>query len=330
MIYTFQTLVALLLDLLLGDPQWYPHPVRWIGLACNAGEKITRKWIKNLSLAGFFTVIFVLITTGCAIYLILMVCYSVSAFVGDLAAVVLLYTTIAVRDLIYQSGEVLRKLIHDSDLDGAREAVGRIVGRDTISLDNSEISRACVETVAENMVDGITAPFFYAVFFSFFAQYVDMTAIGCSVIGAFLYKAINTMDSMIGYKNVKYLKFGRIAAQLDDAVNFIPSRMSAAMVVLAAFTLNLEYKRAFRIIMRDRLNHSSPNAGHTEAAFAGVLGVRLGGPAMYLGKVVNKPYIGDDVGRIRPDAIKISHKLVLVGSLYFIASILTLRAVILF
>jgi adenosylcobinamide-phosphate synthase len=330
MIYTFQTLAALFLDFLFGDPQWYPHPVRWIGLACRAGEKVTRKYINNLILAGFFTVIFVLIITGGTVILVLTACYSVSIFVGDFAAVVLLYTTFAAKDLIYQSGEVLRKLAHDSDLGGARDAVGRIVGRDTISLDNPEISRACVETVAENMVDGITAPFFYAVVFSFFAPYVDMTAIGCSVVGAFLYKAINTMDSMIGYKNVKYLEFGRIAARLDDGANFIPSRMSAAMVVLAACTLNLDYKRAFKIIMRDRLNHSSPNAGHTEAAFSGALGVRLGGPALYLGKVVNKPYIGDDVRKIQPDAIKTSHKLVLVGSLYFIASILILRAVILF
>ncbi len=299
-------------------------------MACTAGEKMARKCIKNSSLAGFINVIFVLTITGCSIYLILTVSYRISTFVGNLAAVVLLYTTIAARDLIHQSGVVLRKLTQSSDLDSARKAVGHIVGRDTNSLDSSEISRACVETVAENMVDGITAPFFYAVAFSFLAPYIDMTAIGCSVIGAFLYKAINTMDSMIGYKNAEYIKFGKIAARLDDAVNFIPSRMSAAMVVLAAFTLNLEYKRSFKIIMRDRLNHSSPNAGHTEAAFAGALGVRLGGPARYFGKVVSKPYIGDEVRRIDPEAIRTSHKLVLVGSLYFIVSILTLRAVILF
>ena len=291
---------------------------------------MTRKYIKNLILAGFFTVIFVLIITGGTVILVLTACYSASIFVGDFAAVVLLYTTFAAKDLIYQSGEVLRKLAHDSDLDGAREAVGRIVGRDTLSLDNPEISRACVETVAENMVDGITAPFFYAVLFSLFSPYVDMTAIGCSVVGAFLYKAINTMDSMIGYKNVKYINFGRIAAKLDDRVNLIPSRMSAAMVVLAAFTLNLEYKRAFKIVLRDRLNHSSPNAGHTEAAFAGALGIRLGGPATYLGNVIDKPFIGDDVRKVQPDAIRTSHNLVLVGSGFFIATFLILRAVIIF
>jgi adenosylcobinamide-phosphate synthase len=155
-----------------------------------------------------------------------------------------------------------------------------------------------------------------------------MTAIGCSVIGAFLYKAINTMDSMIGYKNVKYVEFGRVAARLDDFVNFIPSRISGFMLILAAFTLNLDYRGAFKIFLRDRLSHSSPNAGHTEAAVAGALGIRLGGPASYFGKIIVKPFIGDDIHKITPEHIRLSNKLALVGALFFIAAFLSLRGVI--
>jgi len=325
MIYTFQILAALFLDFLLGDPRWYPHPVKLIGLVCRISENVSRKFIINPFFAGFITVIAVLLITGSIIFFLLTICYGISTVIGDIAAVLLLYTTFAARDLIRHSEDVFHRLNNDPSLEEARKAVARIVGRDTGSLDKPGISKACVETVAENMVDGITAPFFFALLFSLFTPYMDMTAIGCSAVGALLYKAVNTMDSMIGYKNAKYIEFGRMAARLDDFVNFIPSRISGGMLILAAFILKLDYRGALNIFLRDRLSHSSPNAGHTEAAVAGALGIRLGGPAEYFGKVVSKPFIGDDIRRITPENIKTSNKLILIGSFLVIVDFLSLR-----
>ena len=177
MIYTFQIVAALLLDFLFGDPHWYPHPVRLIGVICRVSENTTRKYINNQFTAGFLTVIIVLFVTGITVFFLLTVCYGFSVLIGDIAAVILLYTSFAARDLIHHSGDVFHRLTDNRNLDEARKAVGKIVGRDTHSLNDSEISKACVETVAENMVDGITAPFFFALLFGLFSPYVSMTAI---------------------------------------------------------------------------------------------------------------------------------------------------------
>ncbi len=328
MIYTLQIFSALFLDFLFGDPRWYPHPVKGIGLLCRISEKITRRLMKKPILAGSFTVAIVLLATGGLVFLLLTACYAVSSIFGDITAILLLYTTFAAKDLMCHSMAVYNRLVHDSDLDSARKAVGRIVGRDTQILSDSEVSKACVETVAENMVDGITAPFFFAVIFSLFSPYLDMTAIGWSAVGSFLYKGVNTMDSMIGYKNEKYIYFGRMAAKIDDFVNFIPARISGLMLIFAAFLLKLDYRGAAKIFFRDRLNHSSPNAGHTESAVAGALRVRLGGPLLYSGTVVDKPYLGDNTREITADDIKTSNKLVLVGSFLFIMISLLLRGIV--
>ncbi len=284
--------------------------------------------MKQPVLSGFFTVAMVLSVTGGLVFFLLTACYAVSSLLGDITAILLLYTTFAAKDLMRHSMAVYKRLVHDSDLDRARKAVGRIVGRDTQILSDSEVSKACVETVAENMVDGITAPFFFAVFFSLFSPYLDMTAIGWSAVGAFLYKAVNTMDSMIGYKNEKYIYFGRMAAKIDDFVNFIPARISGLILIFAAFILKLDYRGAAKIFFRDRLNHSSPNAGHTESAVAGALRVRLGGPLLYSGTVVDKPYLGDNTREITANDIKTSNKLVLVGSFLFIMISLLLRGIV--
>jgi len=323
--YTLYIFSALFLDFLLGDPRWYPHPVKGIGLICRISERLTRALIKNQLLAGTVTVTIVLTITTVLIVLLLKICYAASSIFGDVTAIILLYMTFAARDLIHHSLDVYNRLIHDTDINSAREAVGRIVGRDTHSLDESEVSRACVETVAENMVDGITAPFFFAVRFSLLSPYVSMSAIGCSAIGAFFYKAVNTMDSMIGYKNDTYVYFGRFAAKLDDAINFIPARISSVALIIAAFFLKLDYRRAAKIFYRDRLHHSSPNAGHTEAVVAGALGIQLGGPLPYLGTMVDKPFIGDNIREIEAADIKICNRLVLVGSLIFMIFFLLLQ-----
>ena len=328
MIYTAQIFIALILDLLFGDPRWYPHPVRFIGMVCDCSEKLTRKLFTNLFVAGFFTVLSVLLITAGFVYFLLSLMYYISPLCGDICAIFLLYTSFAAMDLIKHSNAVFTQLQKRDDLHGARLAVGKIVGRDTQNLSRSEVNKACVETVAENMVDGITAPFFFAILFSFLSPYVGMSPIGCSAIGALLYKGVNTMDSMIGYKNEKYLKFGTFAAKLDDVVNFFPARMSGLLLIVAALILKLDYRGAARIYLRDRLCHSSPNAGHTEATVAGALGIRLGGPLIYFGKVVEKSYLGDNSRTIVDQDIKTSNKLVIIGSILFFIPLLLLVALI--
>ena len=325
MIFYLQLLASILLDALVGDPRWYPHPVRGIGQVCSWSEAITRSITSNLYLAGFVTVVLVLAATGTIISLILFTAASFSSTAEGIVAVLLLYTTIAARDLLRHSNEVYLQLKQNVSLENARIAVGKIVGRDTSKLNEDGICRASIETVAENMVDGITAPLFFAIFASCFAPVVNFSAISCSVLGAFLYKAVNTMDSMIAYKNERYLKFGRVAAKLDDVVNFFPARLSGVCLIIAAFLLKLDYRKAAKVFLRDRLKHSSPNAGHTEAVTAGALGVRLGGPSFYFNKIVEKPFIGDQDSEPLPADIKKTNRLVIVGSLIFLVFLVGLR-----
>ena len=325
MIYFSQLLASILLDGLLGDPRWYPHPVRGIGKLVSWCETITRALTSNLYLAGFVTVLAVLVATGGIVSLILFAAASVSSAMEGIVGVILLYTTIAARDLLRHSNEVYVQLEENVSLENARIAVGKIVGRDTSKLNEDGICRATIETVAENMVDGITAPLFFAILASCFAPVLNVSPLTCSVIGAFLYKAVNTMDSMIAYKNERYLKFGRVAARLDDAVNFFPARISGVCLILAAFFLKLDYRTAAKVFLRDRLKHSSPNAGHTEAVAAGALGVTLGGPSFYFNKIVEKPFIGDSDSEPMPADIKKTNHLVIVGSLAFFVLLVGLR-----
>ncbi|MFH0782448.1 MAG: adenosylcobinamide-phosphate synthase CbiB [Pseudomonadota bacterium] len=326
MSYILQFLSAVVLDLLLGDPAWLPHPVRGIGRLITWSERITRAVFSNVYLAGAVTVFIVLIGTGTGVLLILQAATTLSPILGAAFAIILLYTTVATRDLVRHSNAVHTQLTTAS-LEKAREAIAMIVGRDTKALSQAGITKACIETVAENMVDGVTAPLFFAILASFAAPLVGLSPMTCSVLGAFLYKAINTMDSMIGYKNEKYLQFGRCAAKLDDVVNFLPSRISGLCVILAAFFLKLDYREAARIFRRDRLNHSSPNAGHTEAATAGALGLRLGGPSSYFGKMVEKPFLGDSSREPIPDDIKKTNHLMLVGTSIFLGALIGLRLI---
>lgn len=326
MSYTLQLFAAVILDFVLGDPRWFPHPVKGIGQLCSWSETLTRALFgTKLILAGLCTVLMVACVTVAAIFLLLQAGTSLHPLFGEALAVFLLYTTLAARDLIRHSNAVYQKLRSPASLEQAREAIGRIVGRETRQLDEAGISRACIETVAENMVDGITAPLFFAVAASFASPWVGISPIGCSAIGAFFYKAVNTMDSMIGYKNDRYRHFGMAAARLDDVVNFLPARLSGFCVIVAAFFLNLDYRKAAAVFFRDRLNHASPNAGHTEAAAAGALGVWLGGPSTYFGQVVEKPFMGKG-GRVAfPEDIPKANNLVLVGSLFFLLSLVALR-----
>ncbi len=324
MLYCLQICTSIFLDALIGDPTWYPHPVRIIGKVIDFAENITRAFLQNLYIAGLATVLLVLSATGLSVYLILLLSSQITPVLADILAVVFIYMAIAARDLLRHSLAVAKKLEEDS-LELARQEIAKIVGRDTAFLNEDGICRACIETVAENMVDGITAPLFWAVLASLFAPFVPLSPIGCSAVGIFLYKAVNTMDSMIAYKNEKYMEFGRVAAKLDDAVNFIPARISGFCVILAAILLNLDYRNAARIFFRDRNNHVSPNAGHTEAAVAGALNIRLGGPLQYFNKVLDKAYLGDDLRPPVIDDIKTTNMLSIVGSLIFLMLILSLK-----
>ena len=325
MIYILQLLSAVILDLCIGDPPWLPHPVCAIGRLCTLCENITRRAFLNSYLAGTATVFLVLAGTGSSVALLLYSAALLSPVLGVVLSILLLATTIAIRDLLRHSNAVYLQLIAGGSLERARTAISMIVGRDTKDLNREGVIRACIETVAENMVDGITAPLFYAVLVSFATPFMGLSPIAGSVFGAFLYKAINTMDSMIGYKNEKYLQFGKCAAKLDDTVNFFPARISGLCMIPAAFLLKLDYREASRIFWRDRLAHASPNAGHTEAATAGALGLRLGGPSRYFGEIVEKSYLGDGVRPPVADDIIKTHRLVLVGTLIFLLLLISVR-----
>ena len=287
-------LLGFLLDLLLGDPYWLPHPIRLIGNLISKTETWLRKQEadeKRDLKSGKWMVFIVLFSTVVVTCLILGAAYWVHPVVGVIIETIMTYQIVATKCLKVESMKVYERL-KASDIPGARKAVSMIVGRDTSVLDAEGIAKAAIETVAENTSDGVIAPLIYM-------------AIGGPVLG-FAYKSINTMDSMIGYKNDKYLYFGRAAAKLDDVVNYIPARISAYLMIAAAFISGKAYsgKRAWTIYRRDNRNHASPNSAQTEAVCAGALGIRLAGDASYFGKVVKKPFIGDFIRNVEYEDIK--------------------------
>ena len=228
--------------------------------------------------------------------LILLLSYKLSVIIGIIVESVFCYYLVAARCLRDESMKVY-SAIKENDTEKARKAVSMIVGRDTAVLDQSGIIRAAVETVAENFSDGVFAPMFYMM-------------IGGGILG-FAYKSINTMDSMVGYKNEKYLYFGRFAAKLDDIVNYIPARLAALLMIASAKISGLDGKMAWKIWNRDRRNHASPNSAQTESAAAGALHVQLAGDAYYFGKLYKKPFIGDDLRSIeRADIVRINRLMV--------------------
>jgi adenosylcobinamide-phosphate synthase len=273
-----QVLVALALDLLLGDPRWLPHPVKLIGALAARLEPPLRRGLRSARLAGVATVIIVLATTGLVAAGLVYGAARVHPVAGDIVSILLLYSTLAARDLMRHSLAVYRAL-RAGDLEGARKKVALIVGRDTDQLQEAGVVRATVESVAENIVDGVTAPLFFAV-------------LGGPVL-ALLYKAVNTLDSTFGYRNERYIQFGWAAARLDDVVNYLPARLTAPLVCLAAALLRLRAGDAWRVFRRDGRRHPSPNSGLTEAAVAGALGVQLGGLSHYAGVPSEKPTLGD-------------------------------------
>ncbi len=325
-LFELQMLAALCLDLLFGDPRWFPHPVRFIGLLCSRFETLFRRLLSSsAALAGTVTVVGVLGVTVTVTTVILAAAALFSPLFSQGVAICILYLAVAARDLTAHSKRVYLALEDSSSLEKARASVACIVGRDTAALDRPGIIRACVETVAENMVDGVTAPIFYAILFSLLAPASGIDPILLAALGAICYKSINTMDSMFGYKNERYVLFGRSAARLDDIVNCIPARISSLFLVVAAFFLRLDWKKSYTIFRRDRLNHASPNAGHPEAAVAGALGVQLGGVSEYFGEAVHKPVIGSAVREIEARDILRTNSLMLLASFVFLIFMLIVR-----
>ncbi len=299
----FQIVIAILLDLIAGDPKWMPHPVRLIGNFAVWLETPARKFFpESPKQAGLATAIIVIGFTAAGTALVLFVAESIHPYIRDLASIYLLYSGLAIGDMIQHSANVYAAL-NEGNLQEARYRVGMICGRDVDSLDVSGVSRAAVESVAENLVDGVTAPLFYGILFG--------------PVGMFVYKAMNTLDSTFGYKNERYLEFGWASAKIDDAANFIPARLTGLLVPVAAFFTGSRWMDSFQVFFRDRRNHTSPNAGHTEAAMAGALGVRLGGTSYYHGTISEKPTIGDPIDPIRPDHILTANRLFLVAALVF-------------
>ena len=282
-------LLGCLLDLLFGDPHWMPHPVRAMGGITALLERPLRflfpKGPKGELAAGAALVVLAAgISTGAAV-LALWLCRRIHPLLAFAAETLLCYQLLAARSLRDESLKVYRAL-RDGALEEARRAVSMIVGRDTDRLDRDGVARAAVETVAENASDGVAAPLLFL-------------AIGGAPLGVF-YKAVNTMDSMVGYKNDRYLYFGRAAARLDDAVNFLPARLAGVLMCLAARPAGFDGKNAWKIFLRDRKKHKSPNSAHTEAAAGGALDIQLGGSSFYFGKRVEKPTIGDPLRPVEP------------------------------
>lgn len=272
-------LLALTLDLVIGDPRRLPHPVQLIGLLISLFERLLHRWRQPwISMAaGLATVLLAAAVPTIAVVLALSL---LPQSLAALLSVYLVFSFLALRSLDDHARRTAQALIR-GDLESARSLLSRIVGRDCASLDQQGVMRALIETVSENLSDGLTAPLFWL-------------AVG-GVPAMTAYKCVNTLDSMIGYRNPRYLHFGKAAARLDDAANLLPARLTAMILLLAAAVLpGLSSRKGWRILLRDRRRHSSPNAGFPEAAAAGALGVRLGGPSFYAGKRVEKPWIGDE------------------------------------
>lgn len=311
----WQLFAAYLLDLAAGDPLWMPHPVRWIGsLIAGAQKALYPKKASpaQMRFAGFVLWLLVLTVVFVVAKTFLILSTFPGPFFGSLAAIWLAYTTLATRCLHDESRQVAEAL-GAGDLELARKRLSFIVSRETSHLDSEAILRALVETVSENFSDGIVAPLFYL-------------AVG-GPLGAIVYKAVNTMDSMLGYKNEQYRFFGSFAARADDVANWIPARISGWLIVGGCALLGMDWRRAAKTMQRDAPKMKSPNAGYPEAAAAGGLGVRLGGTSRYFGTTVEKPFLGDQVATITMETYQRMIRLMYLGSgLAFAAALLILSA----
>ena len=321
MIYSLSVIAligAFILDAVIGDPYGFPHPVRFFGWMTDKG---TAGFLKNelpaavLVRRGAFVSILVTIVAFVLPACILILCFHVNIWLWFCVEIALCWTIFAAKSLRLESNKIYRTL-KDGDIPLARTQLSMIVGRDTGELDETAITKAVVETVAENTSDGVTAPMIFA-------------CIGGAPLGL-AYKAVNTLDSMIGYKNDKYLHFGRFAAKMDDVWNFVPARVTAFFMIIASVVLGLDRKNARLIYKRDRNNHASPNSAQTEAVCAGALGIQLAGPSSYFGKVVQKPTIGDKTREIQPEDILRTNRLMTTTSIIMLAVLSAVKLAIIY
>lgn len=299
---TWQMLAAaFILDVLAGDPKWLPHPIVWMGRAISFFEPECRKQFENPFWAGLCFALFLIAATFGLIWGLVFIADRIHPVAGAVVQTILIFYSFSTQSLYKAAMDVLKPLAQ-GDLTQARIKVGYIVGRQTKELDEAGITRAACETVAENFVDGFLSPLCFAL------------VLGAP--GAMMYKMINTLDSMVGYQNDTYILFGRTAARIDDAANYIPARLSVLIISSAAAILSFSRgKRACFTALAQGRNHKSPNAGFPEAAFAGALGVRFGGPNVYHGKLVDKPYIGADFNDPSPAHIEKACELMMLSAL---------------
>ena len=276
-------IIGFILDLILGDPHWLPHPIRLMGYLISKGEKAMRRMFPETKIGEIIGGVLLTIALICIAFFVPLIILYFAGKVSPILQIgihsVFCYQILATKSLKTESMKVYNQLIK-SDIINARKYLSWIVGRDTERLNETEITKATVETIAENTSDGVIAPLIFIV-------------LGGAPLG-FLYKAINTLDSMIGYKNDRYMFFGRFAAKLDDFFNYIPAIISAYIMIGASFLTGLDYRNAYRIYKRDKRNHSSPNSAKTESVCAGALNIQLAGDAYYFGKLVRKQTIGDN------------------------------------
>lgn len=301
---------AFLLDIILGDPSGWWHPVRGIGKLIECTEKLLRRMLhisderecdrRKKRIAGAVQVIIVVCISTGLMALVLYAAHSIHPYLRVGVESVICYQMLAMKSLRDESMKVYDAL-RGGDIERARYAVSMIVGRDTEKLTGEGITKAAVETVAENTSDGIIAPLLYMLLFG--------------ACGGVFYKSVNTMDSMTGYKNDRYIYFGTVAAKTDDVVNYIPARISALLMIAASAIHRLDYKNAWKIFRRDRYNHASPNSAQTEAVCAGALSVQLAGDAYYFGRLYKKPTIGDAVRNIEAEDIRRVNRMMYTASI---------------
>ncbi len=306
-------LIAFLFDQIAGDPYWFPHPVRGIGKLIQATEFALRYLRVHERVAGIILTIFVIGITYIATFQIISYSHKLGNIFHIITGILIIYFTLSVRSLIKEAKKIT-SLLKLNDLHGARRELSNIVGRDTENLDRNQIMCACIESLAENMVDGIISPMFFAF-------------VGGPPL-AMAYKAVNTLDSMVGYKNKRYLRLGWASARLDDLANYIPARITLGLVPVASFFCGCKPTKSLKIGIRDGRKHPSPNSGISEALFAGALGVQLGGTSSYKGIVSHKPLIGETEDPLSLKKIYKTIQIIHISSLLMIILGLTVSVII--
>ena len=313
MVFKYAIIIGFLIDCILGDPQNPLHPIRFLGYINNLGirlyDKLNIKKPKIQFIYGMLMNVFILSFVFFIFLGLVNIFYKINFYLGVVFEIIMSYFIIAPKCLYTESMKVF-KALKNNDIEKARLYLSYIVGRDTKSLKEEKIIKATIETIAENLSDGVIAPLIFL-------------AIGGVPLGM-VYKAVNTLDSMVGYKNEKFMYFGKFSARLDDVFNFIPARISAILMIIATFVLRLNVKNAIKIYIRDRYNHLSPNSAHTEAVCAGALSLQLGGASTYKGKVVEKKTIGDNIKNASINDILLANKLMYVSTIILIIILLIL------